>query len=166
MKIRTDYLDLLRKLAWNLHSKTGIEWDELYAEICYQYCIVMPHYRQHHGALTTYLYTAINNNMINYIKKEARKVPCVSLEYALEVTEDPSEASIKSLISDLNEDGKFIFEAIITTPKTFIIDSMIFDYKKIVEFGKLMGWKQERVCEGIGNVNTILSRNEINCIIK
>jgi len=165
MRIRTDYLDLLKKIAWSFHYTTGIEWSELYSEACYNYCLLMRNYDHTKGKISAYVYTAVSNSLRNYILKEGRNVPTVSMEFSYEPEADTIMDDMNLLLEALNDDGKFIFEAILISPKSFIKEALKLDREMISTFCGSRGWGENRINNGVRNINQILKFSEISCII-
>ena len=75
-QIRKTHLNMIRKLAWSFHKSTGIDWDELYAEGCYQYCRIREDGgydpKKSTAKFTTYLWKAIEMGLISFTKKEIK----------------------------------------------------------------------------------------------
>jgi len=74
-RIPTDDRNLgpMRSLAWQLHRSSGLEYDDLYAQCCLEYCIQQQKYKKGGPAKrSTYIYAAVKNGVINYIVKYLR----------------------------------------------------------------------------------------------
>ena len=67
-----EHINLIRKIAWSFHRTTGIEWKELFSQACLAYLEAMRSYDSCKGAKTTWAFHGIQNNMINFCKRERR----------------------------------------------------------------------------------------------
>ena len=75
--IRTDYMKLLRKIAWSFHFTTGLPIEELYSECCLQYYEARLTYNGTRPAkFTTYLTSKVTYQLIDYIKQENKIQLC------------------------------------------------------------------------------------------
>lgn len=69
MKITNQVFDIVGRIARSFSRTTGLEYDDLYSEGLYAYCINARRYDPKSGAVTTFFYHVINNHMKNYVKK-------------------------------------------------------------------------------------------------
>lgn len=65
-------INLIRKLAWNFHKKTGIEWEELFSQATLAYCEAMRSYMPEYGRKSTWAYHCLYKDLISFCKREHR----------------------------------------------------------------------------------------------
>ena len=66
-------LGLVRKLAWSFHNSTSIDPEELYMQGCVIGLQAERRYDPERGiAFSTFIYTAIRNELIDYINRERK----------------------------------------------------------------------------------------------
>jgi len=67
-----NHINLIRKLAWNFHRSTGVDFKELFCEASLKYCEILRTYDKEKGALPAYAWTAITNRLIHFVRIEKR----------------------------------------------------------------------------------------------
>lgn len=66
-------LNLIRALAWKFHHRSGVEFDELFAEASLAYCEALQTYNDSMNCkLTSYAWLVIRNRLVNVCKREQR----------------------------------------------------------------------------------------------
>jgi RNA polymerase sigma factor (sigma-70 family) len=62
-------IDLIRKIAWYFHKRTGIDWDDLFQEAALIYLEKLEDYDPSKGKLSTYMWHVISSHLKNFIKR-------------------------------------------------------------------------------------------------
>jgi len=70
MLIKKDSLNLIRKIAWSFYNTTGIDWQELFSQASLAYCEAISSYNPKKGKITTYLWSCMKSELLNFIKEE------------------------------------------------------------------------------------------------
>lgn len=66
-------INLIRKLAWTYHHRSGIEFDELFAEASLAYCEALNSYNENMKCkLSSYAWLVIRNHLVNVCKQNHR----------------------------------------------------------------------------------------------
>ena len=102
-----DYLDMIRSLAWSFHRNSKIEYNDLFSEGCLRYCETSKQYDPEKGKFGTYIYRAVANRMIDYVKQEQKFRYNELEEYGISVEDttwciQPSEDILEVLASAIN----------------------------------------------------------------
>lgn len=69
---KVDNINLIRKITWSMVEKSGLSYDDLFGEACLAYYKALPEYTPEKGAISTYMFMAIKNHLLNYIYKEQK----------------------------------------------------------------------------------------------
>ena len=73
--VLNEHLKLVHKIAWQLHEQTGYDLDDLFSEGCLQYLLKKESYKPSKNTkLTTYLWVALRNKLLDYIRDSSKVV--------------------------------------------------------------------------------------------
>jgi hypothetical protein len=157
-------INLLRKIAWNFHKSTGLDWDDLFSEAVNAYYQVLDDYEPSKGKITTFLWIGVSNGLKNYLKKQKGiEEPLTSLEdggvYYL-----PANNPIPFWES-LTQEAQGIANMILTYANTFInippedIDDFIFFIMR------KQSWSDNKIKVGLHDLKIACGVTFINNIV-
>lgn len=69
-------INLIRKIAWKFQKKTGLEFDELFQEAAYGYCLALEDWDEEKSngcKLSSFAYRRMYFRLINFCKKETKR---------------------------------------------------------------------------------------------
>ena len=76
-------INLVRKIAWDFHKSTGLDWNDLFQEAALAYLESMETYDKEKGAVSTHVWHCITSRLKNYLQQERDWVyPLVDIEDA------------------------------------------------------------------------------------
>jgi len=79
-------INLIRKIAWDFHKSTGLDWNDLFQEAVLAYLESLDNYDKERGALSTYIWKCLESRLKTYLKEERDWVfPLVDIEDAYKV---------------------------------------------------------------------------------
>jgi len=77
-------INLIRKIAWDFHKSTGLDWNDLFQEAVLAYLESIENYDEKRGAISTYVWHYVESRLKNYLKQEKNWVfPLDDIEIAL-----------------------------------------------------------------------------------
>ena len=74
------HLNLIYSIVWEIHKRSGIDWDELFAEASLTYFVKMKKYEKARGSKVTWIFTCIRNRLQNFVQQEYNN-SFLSIEY-------------------------------------------------------------------------------------
>ncbi len=120
-QIKLSHLLLIRKIAWSFHKTTEVDWDELFAQASMLYWLSLSAYdaKRKGGKKTTFIYQFIQNELINFLKKEKRHY-MINIPFD-ELTMDVSffQTPFFELFDALSPDSQLIAEMILSDPVSY-----------------------------------------------
>jgi len=63
-------INLVRKIAWNFHRSTSIDFDDLFSEACVAYLEAEQQYDKSRGKFPSYIYMAMTSHLMNVAERE------------------------------------------------------------------------------------------------
>ena len=148
-----DHLNLLRKIVWSFHQSTGLDWDDLFQEAYLAYTYAMTTYDPSKGAISTFLWTHISNQLRTYYRKEKYIAdPLVDIKalYAHSVIQDP-------FFESLTADARIIADMVLRTRTRFIKLSPKKAKERVITIMQSNGWKYERIKPALDNLKLACS---------
>lgn len=143
-----DHLNLLRKIVWSFHQSTGLDWDDLFQEAYIAYTYAMTTYDPSKGAISTFLWTHISNQLRTYYKKEKNITdPLVDIKalYAHSVQQD-------TFFESLTSDAQIIAQMVLRTKVRFIKLSPKKAKERVIDVMQQSGWRYERIKPALDNL--------------
>jgi hypothetical protein len=67
---QTDNLNLVRKIAWEFHLSTGLDWEDLFSEASVAYVEAIRAHDPTRSSVTTFIWWSVCSHLKNYLKKE------------------------------------------------------------------------------------------------
>jgi hypothetical protein len=110
---QTDNLNLVRKIAWEFHLSTGLDWEDLFSEASVAYVEAVRIHDPERSSITTFIWWSVCSHLKNYLKKENKyrdfTVLCDTYfdESAEGVSEDKLLSSMVSSIDRAIDESRF-----------------------------------------------------------
>ena len=114
-------INLIRKIAWSFHEKTGLDWDDLFQEAAIGYIEAIKTHDPKRGKITTHAWYCISNRLKNYLILEKKySDPLISIE---DTGLKNQPAPTNSFLDQLSLEGQKISELILSRPEEFNCES-------------------------------------------
>ena len=105
---------LLWRLAWSWNRTTGINLEELHAEVCLAFCEAWPRYNPDRAAETTFIVCSVQNHLSRFLQLKNR---FDEREFVQERCDSPDRFSrLSEMISCLRKDAKDIVMTLLNSP--------------------------------------------------
>lgn len=158
------YQKMVYKMAWKYHWRTGIEWEDLYAQANLIFCEALQAWDPMGGRkFSAFLYHRLNQYLLNYVTIPHKVEPCINPDDNLMPSGQDVEAQVNLAIkvAKMSWQAQLVVQTVLHTPaelidevkktgqKTFVINRTVLQKY----FGKHMQWSQsfcERVFKEIG----------------
>lgn len=143
-----DNIDLIRKIAWSFHNTTGLDWDDLFQEAAYAYCVGMQTYDAEKSKISTHMWHCITNHLRNYIR-EQQGPEFIPLE-ALERTTAPSS----NFLDTLSKDAYYIAQMVLRASKKYVVRDLEDVEDRIITLLVQRGWSPVRISTALIDLET------------
>lgn len=157
-----DYLNLIRKIVWRFHKKSGVDWDDLFGEACIAYCRAVDTIDHKKDRDAYWVYRCVYSQLQNYCNKERRYQERIRLTgdgYNGALSYTPHYEYYAE--DQLSDDVKWILRRVRRNPARYIGMNGGSPFRRITEDLKYnKGWSWERVWEAMRTLRKEL--NEIN----
>jgi hypothetical protein len=150
-------INLLRKIAWSFHKTTGMDWDDLFQEAAYAYCISMEDYKPEKGALSTHVWSCILNHLRNYLKEEMKQHGHLEYYESLELALPNMSTNHPTFLDSLTMDAREIAKLVFSTPKKFVVLNIEEAEQRVIRIMLKNGWDCNRVVSALINLETVCS---------
>lgn len=154
----TKYHNMIWKQVRSFHKTTGIDPDELYAEVLVECCSAMQFYDPARASLSTYLYRVIPSRLksiVVRIQKREQYEAAYDVEEELftnilDHSQDPSrQAEINVSKELLSEDARILIQKVLSKPYLYI-------GKDISKILKKRGWSPKRIATVLNEIRSVL----------
>ena len=137
-------LNLIRKIAWNFHRSTGIDFDELLQEAAFAYIIHLPDWKPSRGRISTFMWVSITDHLKRYrIDLKKHELDRFNIIKHDKITEQ------NLIINQLSPEAFKIAQIILKTPKPYITMTPDRAKKRIVHILKQQGWDLRHIWIGL-----------------
>ena len=143
-----EHIDLIRKVAWSFHNTTGLDWDDLFQEAAYAYCVGLQSYDPNKGKITTHVWHCITNHLRNYIKEQQGPefVPLENLERVF--------APSYNFLECLTEDAYYIARMVLRASKKYVVRDLDEVEDRIITLLIQKGWSPRRITNALSALET------------
>jgi hypothetical protein len=155
-----DQIDNLAKsLSWTYAQRTGIEYEELYAEAALSFLSAQGRYDPERSALTTFAYVAISNHL-----KGFRPSRWVSLEpEEMEQLPDThvqigQRAEFLSALADLSKEAQHVCLLALSIPSEVweLVPKSSQAQGLLITLLREQGWRHRKIKKSFGEIRTVL----------
>jgi hypothetical protein len=96
-----DNLNLVRKIAWDFHLTTGLDWEDLFSEASVAYVEAIKTHDPTRSCITTFIWWKVRSHLQNYLKleKKYRDFTILYDTYFDDPTDNSSDDQLLSTIS-------------------------------------------------------------------
>jgi DNA-directed RNA polymerase specialized sigma24 family protein len=145
-EMRSRNMDLIRKLAWTYSHKTGLDFDELYAEGCLAYLEALQTYDPLKGKLSTHAWHIVSGTLLNYIKNEYKHTALKAddVETCVEYKENFFER--------FSKEAAEVVEIIIDSPWDVIGKDRKEAQKQVMDTLKNKGWETKKIISAFNSL--------------
>lgn len=155
------HINLIRHIAWQFHRRTGIEWQELFSQACLAYCECLKSYKKDKGAKTTWVYTAMKNDLINFCKREHRNQYPTGVDDWFEDSLIPMYEFFEQEMN-LSEDTKEIIQMVREEPERYKgtpreVVGLIRNDLRVHK-----SWAWQRIWKGMSNLRVELTKETLH----
>lgn len=150
-------IKLLRKIAWSFHKTTGIDWDDLFQEAAYAYCVSIDKYKPEKGMISTHVWHCVTNHLKNYLQEEFKQTGHIDCYEALELALPNIAVNHPQFLDALTEDAKHIAKLVLSTPKKFVVLSMEQAETRVIRIMLKNGWDGRRITLALLNLEKVCS---------
>lgn len=160
-------MNLIRKQAWSFHRTTGIDLEELISVATLGMIYGIKRYNKDKNTkFSTYVYSLINSQLIDYCKMEKRNRMLVLSEdlnsLCNQICYQP-EFDFRSFLQLLPQDLKTIVDMALSSEEFHIPPKRM--RGMIVQNLRALGWSWGRIWKGMKNIKSILNETEVGSII-
>lgn len=149
------HINLLKKIAWNFHEKYQLDWDDLFQEAFIAYDYAMKKYDPSKGAITTFLWIHIRNQLTTYCLKEKEKHGGLLPEkMALNCVYESS-----TFLENLSKNGSLIAQIVLQNSDSFAKLGKPVARKYLQNILKELGWSKKRISLGIKELQIVCSNS-------
>lgn len=149
-------LNLIRKIAWIFHKRSGEDWDDLFQEAAYSYLKALQTHTPEKGSITTYAWHVMSSDLDDYLFKLRYKYygdGLVSYEEAfMYETSDP-----EFFWEDLTEDAHEIAKLVLKSYKKFACMAPYQAYARVRSMLRTRGWPEAKIERGIEDLEEAFS---------
>ena len=159
--MKDKHLNLIRRIVWEAHKQSGVDWDELFAEATLTYYIKLERYNEAltTGKQTTFLWMCIRRRLLNFIAKEGKHI-CLPDLTEYESSKQSNPTPFFEFFDTLSEDSKIIVNMVLDDPHEYLsVPSKMARGLVVQNLINDKGWIVSRSWEGIRSL-----RNEIKKI--
>ena len=143
-----DNINLIRKVAWSFFVTTGLDWEDLFQEAAYAYCVGMQDYDPEKGKISTHVWHCMTNHLRNYIREQQRPefVPLEVLEREF--------APSSTFLDTLTEDAYYIARMILRASKKYVVRDAEEVDDRIITLLVKRGWTPVRISNALIDLET------------
>lgn len=146
-------INLLRKISWKYHEKTGMDWDDLFQEAYIGYWWALQQWDPNKGKFSTILWNCMTSQILTYLDSEYK----YKYENKLVLDFLPERLTEEhSIFESLDDRSKELIAALVETPFEFIMKDKNEARKRIVESFVGKGWESMEVIMTIRKVRHAL----------
>lgn len=156
-----DYKNLIYKIAWTYHRKTGVDFEELVSEGNIAFCNAKKNFNPNKNIkFCTYLYCCLKNQMKDFVDKQNNHCDFNEIKFYLE--DKNSQFQIK-LFENLSDSSKIIVKTIINPPEEIIKWAQNDKWPKkrdgkkhLSRYFREKGWKFQDIWNSFNEIQTVL----------
>jgi DNA-directed RNA polymerase specialized sigma subunit len=147
-------INLVRKIAHSFNNTTGISFDELFSEALVSYYEALADYKEEKGKLSVWCWLRMQNNLINFIKKEHN-------ETIVEINNDSFKQTVKpdiffELLDEFNTKSQYIINKLLEDPHKYLEYPPKYSRGIIRDELREEGWKWNDIWNEFRNIKEIL----------
>jgi len=151
-----DYMQIVRRIAWNFHATTGIAFEDLFGEALVSFYSAKESYKPNRGTkFTTWAYMVTQHKMIDFCKKWKLRTA-----YNIEdLKEEPSITDVSPFILlefiGMRKDALYVAKMILENPVRFDVKT---SKALITEELLKRGWKYQRIWDVLKELKKQINR--------
>lgn len=155
-----DNLNFIRKIAWNFHNSTGVEYNELFQEACLAYFVLKSRntFDPSRASWKTLVYTEIHSWLKCYLKRERK------LKERLKFSDTVSSfctgfSDNRKLLESMTPDALQITEVILKFSQQFVAAEWDDVVDGLCNVFSEQDWTIDRMERGIQEIHMALTEN-------
>lgn len=141
---------LIRKIAWNFATRTGVDFRELLAEANLAYLEALKTYDPSKSKVSTHIWNCVNGSLKNYIATEVKHL-------AVDIDEVDIPVSTPSYFEKLSKEAQEIAEIVLSAPEDFIAMAQPEAKEKIKNILQNQGWDLKKIFRNMKELSLIYS---------
>lgn len=155
----SQYINMVRNIAWSFHRTTGIEWEELFSEamLAYTEMITNDSYNPDKAKRSTWIYSKLRNHLITFCNQQKRFVSqCEELPIQ---PADVFERLVFLEQFEFNDDLKTIINMILDSPHEYLMVNKV-RRNSVTTLKKQLrkiGWNYSRIGDGMREIRQVLN---------
>ena len=156
-------INTVRKLAWQFHKSSGLDFQELMSEGTLAYYEALKAYDKNYkwkSNKNTLIYVHVFNKLILFIRYEKRYVYD---GFIIDRSSHPTP--FFEIEEQFDKDGKEIIQLILSNKHAFAGIPGKYARGKLIEMLRQQGWSWSKIWDSIRNIKFILNEIPENCII-
>jgi hypothetical protein len=160
LKSKISNVNLIRKIAWNFHKTTGIEWEELFAEALFKYILLIKDNEidenSSKGKASTFIWTSVSNALKSYIEQHGKiNQPLENIDNFDEL--DWNTSNHLPFWEGLTVEAQGIANLIIKYSEHFVCLTPEQVEQRVLYILSKLGWKKEKILSGLNDLKKFYS---------
>lgn len=153
---------MLHKLAWNFHTTTGLESEDLFGEACLAFVKAYRSFDQEKGDLAPRVWVCVSNHLCSYVRhQKTLPKPTFYLDEDLFDIADPKDEvetteNLSAILSKMARDAVHIVRLIESSPLELAEFSRVAYRRSLVERLREEGWSWRRIKSAMNGVRDAL----------